>query len=64
MIARAFARDGICIVLRAVLKAIEVPPPPAPKPPAQWSIKVYGEDGTDPISILSTNATGTIERNG
>lgn len=50
---RALARDGLCVVLRAVLKAIEVAPPPPPRPPTEWSITVYGEDGDAPVRVLS-----------
>lgn len=62
-LAKALARDGLCIVLRAVLRAIEAPPLPTAPQPSEWTIKVYGEDGRQPMRVLSRETVET-GRNG
>lgn len=55
-VVKALARDGLCIILRAVLKVVEVAPPPPPRSPTEWTITVYGEDGIAPLRVLSKRA--------
>jgi len=53
-LAKALARDGLAHVLRAILRRVEVPEAPAPRPP-KFTVTVYGESGKPPLYIMSSD---------